>query len=247
MKVRSILVSQPEPQPGEPSPFLELAKIHKIKVDFRPFIQVKGLDNKEIRLQKIDLSKFTSVIFTSKNAVDHFFRIAEELRYPVPGTMKYFCLSESIANYLQVYIVYRKRKIYFGSKTVKDLYPFFQKFPNEKYLLPCSDVLNSDIVEGLNGAGIDWTKCIMFNTVSTDLSDLKDISYDILVFFTPTGIKSLFENFPNFKQGNTRIAVFGQAAVQAAKEAGLRVDIQPTPEQPSMFAALDAYIREANK
>jgi uroporphyrinogen-III synthase len=247
MKVKSILVSQPKPQ-VENSPYFEIEKRYKIKIDFRPFIQVVGVDGKDVRQQKIDFQKVTAVIFTSRNAIDHFFRIAEELRIQIPDTMKYFCESEAIAFYLQKYIVYRKRKVYIGEKTFSDMIPLFKKHKDEKYLLPASDVLKSEVPTLLNSLKIDWQVATLFRTVSSDLSDLSDVKYDILAFFTPSGIKSLFENFPDFVQNETRIAVFGQTTVKAAKDAGLRIDIEvPTKETPSMTMALDKYIKEVNK
>jgi len=247
MKVKSILVSQPKPQ-AENSPYYEIDKRSKIKIDFRPFIQVVGIDAKEVRLQKIDFTKATAVIFTSRNAIDHFFRLAEELRFTVPDTMKYFCESEAIAFYLQKYIVYRKRKIYIGEKVFADLVPLLKKHKDESFLLPASDVLKPDVPKLLDSLNLNWQKATLFRTVSSDLTDLSDVKYDILVFFTPSGIKSLFENFPDFVQDNTRIAVFGKSTVDQAKEMGLRVDIEvPTKETPSMTMALDKYVKEANK
>jgi len=247
MKVKSILVSQPQPA-NDSSPYHDLGKKNKIKIDFRSFIKVEGVDARDVRQQKIDFSKFSAVIFTSRNVIDHYFRLAEEMRFQVPDNMKYFCQSEAIAFYLQKYIVYRKRKIYIGEKEISDLASFFKKHKDEKFLLPSSDVLNPDVPQFLDEAGISWERAILCRTVSSDLSDLKDVKYDILVFFTPSGIKSLFENFPHFKQDNTRIAVFGKTTVQAAKELGLRIDIEvPTPEMPSMTMALDKYVKEANK
>lgn len=242
MKVRSILVSQPAPS-AESSPYLELIKKEKIKVDFRSFIQVAGVDAREFRQQKIDISQYTGIIFTSRGAIDHYFRLAEELRYQVPDSMRYICQSEAVANYLQKHIVYRKRKISFGEKTVADMLPLFKKYPDEKYLLPCSDVMGDDIPKVLDSAGIDWTKAVMYKTVSTDLSDIKPKDYDMLVFFSPQGIKSLFKNFEGFKQGDKKIGVFGEGTRQAAEEAGLRVDVMaPTKETPSMAKAIERYI-----
>ena len=247
MKVKSILVSQPKPQ-VENSPYFDIEKRHKIKIDFRPFIQVVGVDGKEVRLQKIDFQRITAVIFTSRNAIDHFFRIVEELRLQVPDTMKYFCESEAIAFYLQKYIVYRKRKIYIGEKVFSDMVPLFKKHKDEKFLLPASDVLKDDVPALLDSLNLDWQRATLFRTVSSDLSDLEDVKYDILVFFTPSGIKSLFENFPDFVQDNTRIAAFGKSTVTAAEEMGLRIDIEvPTKETPSMTMALDKYVKEVNK
>jgi uroporphyrinogen-III synthase len=247
MKVKTILVSQPEPK-VENSPYFEIQNKHKVKVDFRPFIHVEGVSAKEIRLQKIDLNNFTAIILTSKNAVDHFFRVAEEMRYKVPESLKYFCQSEAIAFYLQKYVVYRKRKIYVGPKDFADLSPLIKKYKDEKFLLPASDQLNADAPVTLNALKVDWTQATFYRTVISDLSDLADVYYDILAFFSPTGIKSLFTNFPDFEQNNTRIAVFGSTTQKAALEKGLRIDIlAPTPETPSMTMALEKYIAEANK
>ncbi len=246
MKVKSILVSQPAP--NESSPYLEMAKKEKIKIDFRPFIHVEGVEAKELRAQKIDLTQYTGIIFTSKNAVDHYFRLAEEMRFTVPDSMRYICQSEAIANYLQKHIVYRKRKISFGEKTFADLLPLFKKFPSEKYLLPAADVLSPDVVKVLDSAPIEWTRATMYRTVCSDLTDINVKEYDMLVFFSPQGIRSLGKNFENFKQDTTKIAVFGTTTEQAAKEAGLRVDVMaPSKETPSMTMAIEKYIRHMNK
>ena len=246
MKVKSILVSQPAP--NESSPYLEMAKKEKIKIDFRPFIHVEGVEAKELRAQKIDLTQYTGIIFTSKNAVDHYFRLAEEMRFTVPDSMRYICQSEAIANYLQKHIVYRKRKISFSEKTFADLLPLFKKFPSEKYLLPAADVLSPDVVKVLDSAPIEWTRATMYRTVCSDLTDINVKEYDMLVFFSPQGIRSLGKNFENFKQDTTKIAVFGTTTEQAAKEAGLRVDVMaPSKETPSMTMAIEKYIRQMNK
>lgn len=246
-KVKSILVSQPEPK-AENSPYFDLQNKYKIKVDFRPFIHVEGASAKDVRAQKIDLNNFTAVIMTSKNSVDHFFRVAEEMRYKVPETMKYFCQSEAIAFYLQKYIVYRKRKIYVGQKEFPELSPLIKKYKDEKFLLPASDQLKEDVPKTLDSLGVDWTQGIFYRTVMSDLSDLRDVYYDILAFFSPTGIRSLFKNFPDFVQNNTRIAVFGATTKKEALDHGLRVDIfAPSPETPSMTMALEKYVAEVNK
>lgn len=246
MKVKTILVSQPEPK-IENSPYFDLIEKQKVKIDFRPFIHVEGVSGKDVRTQKIDLTKYTAIILTSRNSVDHYFRITEELRYKVPDTMKYFCLSEAVAYYLQKYVVYRKRKIYVGKRTFAELAPLIKKYKSEKFLLPSSDKLKPDIPEILNELKVDWKEATFYKTVISDLSDLRDVYYDILVFFSPSGIESLFENFPDFKQNQTRIAVFGNTTVKAATDLGLRVDIQaPTPETPSMTMALEKYIKEVN-
>lgn len=247
MKVKTILVSQPEPK-VENSPYFELEEKQKVKIDFVPFIHVEGVTSKEVRQQKVDLTNYTAIILTSRNAVDHFFRIAEELRYKVPDSLKYFCLSEAVAYYLQKYVVYRKRKIYVGKRTFADLSPIIKKYKSEKFLLPSSDMLKPDIPKRLNKLGVEWKEATFYKTVVSDLSGLRDVTYDILVFFSPSGIKSLFENFPDFQQKNTRIAVFGNTTIKAAKEHGLTVNIKaPTPDTPSMTLALQKYISEANK
>ncbi|HAV55651.1 MULTISPECIES: uroporphyrinogen-III synthase [Aequorivita] len=246
MKVKTILVSQPEPK-IENSPYFDLIEKQKVKIDFRPFIHVEGVSGKDVRAQKVDLNKYTAIILTSRNSVDHYFRIAEELRFKVPDTMKYFCLSEAVAYYLQKYVVYRKRKIYVGKRTFSELAPLIKKYKNEKFLLPSSDKLKPEVPEVLNELKVDWKEATFYKTVISDLSDLRDVYYDILVFFSPSGIQSLLENFPDFKQNETRIAVFGNTTVKAATEVGLRVDIQaPTPETPSMTMALEKYIKEVN-
>ena len=199
-------------------------------------------------VQKIDLSRYTAIILTSRNSVDHFFRIAEEMRFKVPDSMKYFCQSEAVAYYLQKYVVYRKRKIYVGKRNFADLQPLFKKYKDETYLLPSSDSLKPQIPEVLEKVGVDWTRGIFYKTVISDLSDLRDVYYDVLVFFSPSGIESLLKNFPDFEQNNTRIAVFGNSTVNAATDAGLRIDIKaPTPETPSMTMALQKYITSVNK
>ncbi len=247
MKVKTILVSQPEPK-MENSPYSKLIDKEKVKVDFRPFIHVEAVDAKSVRQQKIDLKNYSAIILTSRNAVDHFFRIAEEMRFKVPDSMKYFCQSEAVAYYLQKYVVYRKRKIYVGKRVFRELLPMFKKYKNEKFLLPSSDALKPEIPEILNETGVTWTRGIFYKTVISDLSDLRDVYYDVLVFFSPSGIESLLKNFPDFEQNDTRIAVFGNSTVDAAQEAGLRIDIQaPTPETPSMTMALQKYINQANK
>ena len=247
MKVKTILVSQPEPK-VENSPYFELEEKQKVKIDFIPFIHVEGVSSKDVRQQKIDLANYTAIILTSRNSVDHFFRIAEEMRFKVPDTLKYFCQSEAVAYYLQKYVVYRKRKIYVGKRTFAELSPLIKKYKNEKFLLPSSDMLKPDVPKTLNKLGVDWKRATFYKTVVSDLSHLREVFYDILVFFSPSGIKSLFENFPDFEQKNTRIAVFGNTTVKAAKEHGLTVNIQaPTPETPSMTMALEKYIKEMNK
>lgn len=247
MKVKTILVSQPAPK-TENSPYVELMEKQKVKIDFVPFIHVEGVSAKDVRVQKIDLNNYTAIILTSRNAVDHFFRIAEEMRFTVPDDMKYFCQSEAVAFYLQKYVVYRKRKIYVGKRTFPELAKIIKKYKEEKFLLPSSDKLKEIIPQVLNEINVNWDRAILFKTVVSDLSNLEDVFYDILVFFSPSGIDSLFKNFPDFQQNNTRIAVFGNSTVKAATDAGLKCSIQaPTPETPSMTMALEKYIIKANK
>ncbi len=246
-KIKTILVSQPEPT-SENSPYIALAENEKVKIDFRPFIHVEGATARDVRKQKISLPDYNAIIFTSRNAVDHFFRLAEEMRYTVPNTMRYYCQSEAIALYLQRYIVYRKRKISYGNKTIEDLANIISKNPEGKFLLPSSDKLKPSIPAALDKIGIDWTPATFFKTCISDLSDLKDVYYDILVFYSPSGIDSLYHNFPDFQQNDTRIAVYGKSTVKAAESRGLRIDIKaPTPETPSMTMALQKYIRQMNR
>ncbi len=246
-KVKTILVSQPEPK-IENSPYFDLQEKQKVKIDFRPFIHVEGVEAKEIRQQKVDLSNYTAIILTSRNSVDHFFRVADEMRFKVPDTMKYFCQSEAVAYYLQKYVVYRKRKIYVGKRTFADLVPLFKKYKDESFLLPTTDKLKPQVPEILDDLNVKWKQAVFYKTVISDLSDLANVYYDILVFFSPSGIESLFHNFPEFKQNDTRIAVFGNTTIKAVESHGLRVDIAaPTPETPSMTMALQKYIDKVNK
>lgn len=247
MKVKTILVSQPAPT-AENSPYFELMEKLKVSIDFRSFIHVEGVSPRDVRHQKIDLNDYTAVILTSRNAVDHYFRIAEEMRFEVPIEMKYFCLSEAVAFYLQRYIVYRKRKIYVGTRSIKDLTKIIKKHKNESFLLPTADKLKPIIPETLDKLKIKWNRAILYKTVKSDLSDLEDVFYDILVFFSPSGIESLYKNFPSFVQNSTRIAVYGNTTRIAAEKAGLECNIiVPTPEVPSMTMALENYITDANK
>ncbi|WP_163517063.1 uroporphyrinogen-III synthase [Gelidibacter japonicus] len=247
MKVKTILVSQPEPK-IENSPYFDLQEKQKVKIDFRPFIHVEGVAAKDVRQQKVDLNQYSAIILTSRNSVDHFFRVADEMRYKVPDTLKYFCQSEAVAFYLQKYVVYRKRRIYVGKRNFEDLSPLIKKYKDETFLLPTTDKLKDEVPELLNSLNIKWKEAIFYKTVISDLSDLADVFYDILVFFSPSGIESLFHNFPDFKQNDTRIAVFGNTTAKAVEDHGLRVDIlAPTPETPSMTMALEKYIEKVNK
>lgn len=247
MKVKSILVSQPEPGTAK-SPYYELAEKNGLKIDFRPFIQVEGVSAKEFRKTRIHILDHTAVIFISRTAIDHFFRISQELRITVPDSMKYFCISEATAFYLQKYIVYRKRKIFYADGRFSDLTSVMKKHKDEKFLVPLSDIHKQEIPMLLDKEGYKYTKAILYRTVSSDLSDLSDIKYDVLVFFSPSGIKSLFQNFPEFKQNDTLIACFGPTTAKAVHDAGLRLDIEaPTSQAPSMTMALEQYIKKNNK
>ncbi len=245
-EVKSILVSQPKPG-DENSPYLKLSEKYNLKIDFKPFIQIEPVDLKEFRQQKVDILSHSAVIFTSRNAVDHFFRLALESKVEVPTDMKYFCISEQTANYLQKYIVIRKRKIFTGERTANELLEVLKKHKEEKYIFPCSNIRKNDIPEFLEQNEYTYSEAIMYKTVASDLSDLSDIKYDIIAFFSPSGINSLFVNFPEFKQNNTRIAAFGPTTALAVRNADLVLDIEaPLPNAPSMTGALELYVRRAN-
>lgn len=246
-RIRKILVSQPEPENNK-SPYFDLASKHNLKIDFRPFIHVEGVTAKEFRQEKVDLGSHTAVIFTSKTAIDHYFRIAEETRTSIQDTMKYFCISEATAYYLQKYIVYRKRKIFYGNGQIMDLIETMNKHKEEKFLLPLSAAHKEEIPVLLDKHNFNYSKAILYRTECSDLSDLADVNYDVLVFYSPSGIKSLFQNFPDFKQNDTKIASFGSKTAKAAEEAGLRLDITaPQPQAPSMTMALENFIKDYNK
>jgi len=246
-KVKSILVTLPRPE-NEKSPYFTLAKKYNLKLDFRAFIHVEGVPARDFRKEKINLADFTAIIFTSKNAVDHFFRICEEMRYDVPADLKYFCLSETIALYLQKYIQYRKRKIFFGKQTAQDLEEILKKHAKEKFLFPCSNVTGEETQYWLTENGYNFTPAVLFKTVVSDLSDLKEVFYDIIVFFSPSSVQSLFDNFPDFEQNDTRLAAFGTSTHQAILDRGLILDIAaPTPEAPSMTMAVEQYVTQITK
>ena len=241
-KVKTILISQPKPA-TEKSPYFDLASKHKLKIDFRSFIHVEGVDGQVFRQERIDLADHNCIILPSRNAVDHYFRMASELRFEVPDSTKYFCISESTAHYLQKYIVYRKRKIFHGQLRFAELMDSIKKHKKEKFLLPCADILKPSIPKALDEAGIDFTKAVMYKTVCSDLSDLSDVKYDMLVFFSPSGIESLYKNFPDFEQDETRIAVFGPTTRKAAENRSLRIDVgAPNPKAPSMSMAIENHI-----
>ncbi len=247
MAIKSILVSQPKPE-GEKSPYYDLAEKYKLKIDFRQFIKVEGVDAKDFRAQKVNLQDHTAIILTSKVAVDHFFRIAEETRFEVPDTMKYFCITEAVALYLQKYVAYRKRKIFFGKQTIDELSEIMKKHKEEKFLLPCTDILRDNIPDTLEKQLLPFTKVILYRTVAADLSDLEDVYYDMLVFFSPGGIESLFKNFPDFKQNETVIEAFGPTTANAVVKHNLRLDVHaPHPKAPSMVGAIELFIKEQLK
>jgi uroporphyrinogen-III synthase len=247
MKIKKILVSQPQPD-SEKSPYYELAEKNNVKIDFRPFSHVLGVPCKDFRKQRIDILSHTAVVFSSKTAIDHFFRICGEMRISVPDTMKYFCVSESVAFYLQKYIIYRKRKIFHGNGMVTDLMELIMKHQDEKYLLPLSDQQNEELTILLDKQKVKYSKAILYQNVCLDISDLSIINYDLLVFFSPSSFKSLLKNFPEFQQNEIKIGSFGSSTAKAILEAGLRLDLQaPRPEAPSMIAALEQYIKEQNK
>ena len=247
LKVKSILVTQPRPETDK-SPYFDLAKKFNLKIDFRPFIHVEGIPGTEFRKDKINIQDCSAVILTSRIAADHFFRMCTEMRIQNLDQFKYFCISESTAFYLQKYVVYRKRKIFYGKSTINDLIDVIKKHKKEKFLLPCTDIHKQEIADTLIEHNIEFTKAILYKTVCSDLSDLAEVNYDMLVFFSPSGITSLFKNFPKFKQNNTRIAAFGSTTIQAVIDAKLKVDVlAPVPEAPSMTMAIEQYVKKANK
>jgi len=246
VKIKKILVSQPKPA-SDKSPYYEIAQKYGVDIVFRPFIKVEGLTAKEFRQQKVYIPEYTAIIFTARTAIDHFFRICEEMRVSIPDTMKYFCTTESIALYLQKYIIYRKRKIFHGKTgKLEDLLPSLIKHKQEKFLYAISDVHNGDATI-LDKHGINYTKAVMYRTVSNDFTpeEIEAFDYDMLVFFSPAGIESLIKNFPDFNQNNISIATFGPATAKAVKDAGLRLDLEaPSEKYPSMTSALLHYLNE---
>lgn len=243
--VKTILVSQPKP---ERSPYYHLEQKWDVKIDWRQFIHVEPVTEKEFRKNRLRPDEFTAIIFTSKLSIEHFFRLCEEMRVKMSMQTKYFCLTEAIANYLQKFIVYRKRKVFVGTRKIVDLATYFTKHKTEKFLLPCSNLGALEVVSYLKENELDFQEAMMYRTVASDLSDLSDVTYDVLVFFSPLGIASLYENFPDFKQNNTRLAIFGNTTNKAVVERGLTTNIlAPTPETPSMSMALEQYLKKSNK
>jgi uroporphyrinogen-III synthase len=247
VKVKKILVSQPKPS-SDKSPYYDIAERHGVEMIFRPFIKVEGLSSKEFRQQKINIPEYTAVIFTARTAIDHFFRICEEIRYTVPDTMKYFCTTESIALYLQKYIVYRKRKIFHGNTgKLDDLLPAMLRHNNEKFLYAVADVHKDDNTNILESNQINYTRAILYRTVSNDFTPDETFDYDMLLFFSPSGIEALKKNFPDFDQKDIQIGCFGAATAKAIRDAGLRLDMEaPTVKAPSVTAALDLFLKEHN-
>jgi len=248
LKVKNILISQPVPVDLEKSPYADIIRKNNVSIEFHKFFKIEGVSAREFRDEKVYINEYTAVIFNSKHAVDHFFRIAKEVRIEVPETMKYFCITESVALYLQKYIVYRKRKIFYGNNTFQDLMDVILKHKEESFLVPLSDVHKPEIPKTLDKAKLKYKKVILYKTISSNLSDLGQMNYDMLVFYSPNEIKSLFDNYPSFEQGEIKVAAFGPTTAKAVKEGGLRLDIQaPTPTCPSMTQALEEFIKKHNK
>ena len=246
--IKRILVSQPEPK-AEKSPYFDIAEKFGVEIVFRPFIKIDPVNAKDFRTQRINILDYTAVIFTAKTAIDHYFRLSEELRIQIPETMKYFCVTEAIAVYLQKYIIFRKRKIFYpASGKIEDLMIYINKHNKENYLMPVSDVHKEDLIKLLDDKKIKYCKAVMYRTVSNDFSSDEIFDYDILLFFSPAGITSLIKNFPSFEQNGTLIGSFGPTTAKAVRDAGLRLDIEaPNPESPSMTAALEKYLKTVMK
>ena len=245
MKIKKILVSQPKPT-SEKSPYYDIANKYGVDIVFRPFIKVESVSAKEFRQQKVSILDYTAIVFTSRHAIDHFFHLCEELRVSIPETMKYFCVTESIALYIQKYVQYRKRKVFFGATgKIEDLIPSMVKHKAERYLVPMSDVHNDEVKNLLDKAKLQHTEVVMYRTVSNDFAPDEPFDYDMLIFFSPVGVAALQKNFPDFKQDDIRIGCFGPSTAKAVKDAGLRLDVEaPTPEAPSMTAALEQYLKK---
>ena len=245
--IKKILVSQPKPT-SEKSPYYDIASRFGVDLVFRPFIKVEGITAKEFRTQKVSILDYTAIVFTSRHAIDHFFTLARDLRVAIPEDMKYFCVTETISLYIQKYVQYRKRKVFFGTTgKIDDLLPTMVKHKTEKYLIPMSDVHNDSIAKLLDSKKLNHKECVMYRTVSNDFSEeeVKNFDYDMLIFFSPAGIEALTKNFPDFQQRDIAIATFGPATAQAARTAGLRLDLEaPSEKYPSMTGALQHYLLE---
>jgi uroporphyrinogen-III synthase len=244
MKVKNILISQPPPTDNEKSPYRDLAEKYNLKMDFFKFFQIEGVPGREFRLDRVNIADFSAVIFTSRHAVDHYFRIAKEVRFEIPDTAKYFCISEAIALYLQKYVQYRKRKIFHGKQSFPELMDIILKHREDKFLLPCSDIHKQDMADLLEKNNISFTKAVIYKTVDSDLKSSIDINkYDMLVIFSPSGVKSLFNNYPDFEQGEKIIAAFGPTTACALAEKGLTLNIAaPTKTSPSMTMAIEEFL-----
>lgn len=246
--VKKILISQPKPSDPVKNPYNELAEKYSLNIDFHKFIKVEGVPAREFRKDRVNILDHSAVIFTSRNAVDHFFRICKEMRVEVPDNMKYFSISESTSYYLQKYVQFRKRKVFHGQQNFKDLLEIIKKHKDEKYLLPCSDIYKQSLTRLLEENKINFTKAVIYRTLASDLSKVKINQYDMIVFFSPSGVKSLMKNFPEYDQGETRIGVFGPTTAKAVKDAGLKLDLNaPTKSAPSMTMALNQYIEKLHK
>lgn len=248
MKVKKILISQPKPAELEKSPYTALTEKYNLEVEYKKFIKVEGIKAREFRQAKVNILDHTAIIFTSRKAVDHFFRIAEEMRVEIPDTMKYFCISESTAYYLQKYVQYRKRKIFHGKQHFNDLMELIKKHKKEKFLLPCSESHKNDIPARLDKDKIKYSKAVIYRTLPADLSDVNIDDFDMLVFFSPSGVKSLFENFKNYQPGERVMAAFGPSTIKTAEDQGLDVTVKaPSKTAPSMSMAIDQYLDEERK
>ncbi len=246
--IKKILVSQPKPS-SEKSPYFDIERKRGVEIVFRPFIKVESLSPREFRAQRIDILSHTAIVFTSRHAIDHFFNLCKEMRITIPEDMKYFCITETVALYIQKYVQYRKRKVFFGSTgKINDLLPTMIKHKNERYFVPMSDVHNDEIQNLMESKKLQFTQGVMYRTVSNDFTQDESFDYDMLIFFSPSGISALLKNFPNFQQGDIAIGTFGVHTAKAAKDAGLSVQLEaPTPKYASITTALDDYIKEVNK
>lgn len=246
-KVKTILVTQPKPE-SDKNPYFELAKKFNVKIEFRPFIQIDGIPANVFRKHRINVAEYQAVILTSRQAADHYFRMAAEMRFHSYDEIKFFCVSESTAFYLQKYITYRKRKIFYGKHNISDLLDLIKKHRKEKFLLPCSDIQKQEICETLEDNNINFTRAVIYKTTLSNLSDMDVSAYDMIVFFSPSGVTSLLKNFPKYKQQGTRIAAFGSTTVQEIIKRKLKLDVEaPIPEAPSMTMAIEQYLRKINK
>lgn len=247
--VKKVLITQPRPD-GDKSPYFDLAKKYNLSLDFHPFIVVDGIPAKDFRRQKIDIASYSAVIFTSRNAIDHFFRICDEMKLSVSQETKYFCITEAVALYLQKFILYRKRKVFYGADgTNKSLFDVINKHKdNENFLYPCSESFDSEITNWLIANNCEHATPVLYRIISNDIKEIMSKDYDVICFFTPGGVKSLLENFPKFRQNGTRIGAFGINTFKAAEDAGLILDIKaPQPQAPSMVSALEIYLSSLTK